>query len=132
MPVQIILDTNVLLIPGQFRVDIFSEIFRICSFRYELCVLDMSIAEIKGIIASGSVKDKAAARLALQLINAKKPRILSPKTATFKNVDETILDLAAKEQAIIATQDKELRSKLRRLGIKVIVLKQKKYLELLE
>ncbi|MBI2574621.1 nucleotide-binding protein [Candidatus Woesearchaeota archaeon] len=132
MPVQIILDTNFLLIPGQFRVDIFSEILRICSFRYELCVLDSSVGELKGIIGSGKGADKASARLALQLINAKKLHILSPKTATFKNVDETILDLAAKNEAIAATQDKELRSKMRKLSAKVIVLKQKKYLELLE
>ncbi len=132
MPVQIILDTNFLLIPGQFRVDIFSELFRICSFRYELCVLDSSIGELKGIIGSANGRDKAAARLALQLVKAKKVRILSPKTATFKNVDETIIDLAAKNQAIAATQDKELRSRLRKLGAKVIVLRQKKYLELLE
>lgn len=132
MPVKIILDTNFLLIPGQFRVDIFSEIDRICSFRHELCVLDSSIGELKGIIGSGKGADKAAARLALQLIKAKKARILSSKTATFKNVDETIIDLAAKNKAIVATQDKELRTRLRKLGAKVIVLRQKKYLELLE
>ncbi|MBW2991754.1 hypothetical protein KY345_00870 [Candidatus Woesearchaeota archaeon] len=29
---KIILDTNFLLIPGQFKIDIFSEIRRICDF----------------------------------------------------------------------------------------------------
>ena len=133
MPVKIILDTNFLLIPGQFRVDIFSELFRICDFRYELCVLDRTVSELKGIIASGKGKDKAAARLALQLIKAKKASILSSKTAMFKSVDEIILDLAAakgRESLIVATQDKFLKSRLRKLHTKLVVLRQKKYLKI--
>lgn len=128
MPVKILLDTNFLLIPGQFKVDIFSEIHRICDFSYEIVVLDRTIDELESIAAQQRGKDKMAAKLALQLIKVKKPVILASKTATFKNVDKTILELAAKERLMVATQDRLLKSELKKLGIGLIELRQEKYL----
>ncbi len=130
MPVKIMLDTNFLLIPAQFRVDIFEEIKRICDFNYEVVVLDRTIDELNGIIQFQAGSDKAAARMALQLLEAKEVRIISTKTATFKNVDKIFLELAAEERLIVATQDKLLKQELNKLGSKVIVLMQKKYLVL--
>ena len=43
---KIILDTNFLLIPAQFNVDIFSEIERICDFQYQLCIVDKTLSEL--------------------------------------------------------------------------------------
>ena len=42
---KIILDTNFLMIPSMFKVDIFSEIERICDFKYELCIVDKTLDE---------------------------------------------------------------------------------------
>ncbi len=130
MPVKIVLDTNFMLIPGQFRVDIFSEIVRICDFNFEIVVLDRTLGELKGIVANQKGKDKAAAILGLRLIEKKKPGIIDTKTAIFKNVDKIIIELASKEKLIVATQDQELKSQLKKLGVQVIVLRQKKYLKL--
>ena len=59
---KIILDTNFLLIPVQFGVDIFSEFDRICNFKYELVVVPETVTELEGIInGKGSKKDKMAA-----------------------------------------------------------------------
>ena len=44
---KIILDTNFLLIPAQFKVDIFDEIDRIMIEKYQLFVLDKTIDELK-------------------------------------------------------------------------------------
>ena len=116
---DIVIDTNFLLIPAQFKVDIFSEIDRICHFGYSLCVLDKSINELEGI----SGKDKPAAKLALSLIKAKKLKII--KTNEKKSVDDLILDM---NNVIVATLDKELIRKLKEKGTKIIRLRQKKYL----
>ena len=130
MPVKIMLDTNFLLIPAQFKVDVFEEIKRICDFNYEVVVLDRTIYELNGIVQSQAGSDKAAARLGLQLLETKKVRVISTKTATFKNVDKIFLEMAAGERLIVATQDKLLKQELKKLGSKVIVLMQKKYLVL--
>jgi len=122
---RIILDTNFLLIPIQFRVDIFEEIRRICDFRYQLHIVDKTIEELERIIEKEKTKDKAAARFALKLVKAKK--IKKIKTKSDKYVDDIMVDLVKKED-IVATQDMELKQKLRKKGITLIVLRQKKYL----
>lgn len=124
---RIILDTNFLLIPAQFRVDIFSEINRICSFSYELVVLDKTIDELNSIVGKQKGRNKAAARLALKLLKAKKVKVV--KTENEGSVDEIIPKTITKDD-VIATQDKALKKKILKKGSKVIILRQKKYLEM--
>jgi rRNA-processing protein FCF1 len=122
---KVLLDTNFLFIPAQFKVDIYSEIDRICNFPYELYVLDKSLQELDNIIETSKGKEKASARLAKAILEAKKPKTL--KTTSKDYVDNIILGLNG---YIVATQDKVLRSKLKKNGVQTIVLRQKKYLML--
>jgi rRNA-processing protein FCF1 len=121
---KIILDTNFLLIPIQFKLDIFSEIDRICLFKYKLYIIDKTIDELKEIIKNQKGKHKLAAKIALQLI--KKKNINKIKTKQGK-VDDLILDSLDKD-TILATQDELLRKKALKKGTKLIVLRAKKYL----
>ncbi|HME87194.1 MAG TPA: nucleotide-binding protein [Candidatus Nanoarchaeia archaeon] len=120
---KILLDTNFIMIPAQFKVDIYSEIKRICPFKHELYVLDKSLMELDTIIEEQRGKNKAAARLAKAILEAQKPKTL--KTTSKDYVDSIILDL---EGFIVATQDRVLRADLKKKGVKTIVLRQKKYL----
>lgn len=122
---RIILDTNFLLIPIEFKVDIFSEIERICNFKYELSIIDRTINELDAIIEYKKGKAKDAARIALQLI--KRKRIKKIITKEHKDVDSIIVDVAAKDD-IVATQDRVLKQKLKEKGITVMTLRQKKYI----
>ena len=125
---KIIIDTNFLLIPIQFKVDIFSEFNRICSFNYKLFIFDKSIDELKNIIQKQRGKDKKAAEFALKLIKLKNIEIIE---TGHKYVDELILDSINKD-TVIATQDVLLKKQLLEKGASVIILRQKKYLQLLE
>jgi len=119
---KVILDTNFLLIPGQFKVDIFTEIRRIVNTNYELYIIDGTIPELDDII--GKTKkgsDKRAAKLALDMIKQKKIK----KIRSDKIVDDALLDQA---NAIVATQDGELVKKLHKKGIKTIALRNKSHL----
>ena len=91
---KIILDTNFLLIPAQFRVDIFSEIQRIADFRYQLCILDKTLAELKKINQEQRGRYKAAVKLALDLIKKKKPKVI--KTSSQKYVDDLLVEYSEK------------------------------------
>ncbi|MCK4589978.1 MAG: nucleotide-binding protein [Nanoarchaeota archaeon] len=122
--IKIILDTNFVLIPFQFHIDIFSEIQRIADFKYQLCVLDKTIDELKKIIKEQKGKHKAAAKLALQLIKKKKVKTL--KTTEDKYVDDLLVE-QSKKGALIATQDIGLKKRLKK---PYIILRQKKYLTL--
>ena len=132
MKTKIILDTNFLLIPAQFKVDIFSEIKRICNFNYELVVVPETISELKHIIDGkrNSAKDRKAAKLAVQFL--RKYEVKTPKDyrKVFKRADEAILDIADRN-SLVATQDRELKRKLQtKCGL--IILRQKQYLQICE
>lgn len=113
---QIILDTDFLLTSLKFKIDIESEISRILDEKFTLNIIDKTIDELKG---------KKLEKLVLSFIEARKINII--KTDKLKNVDNLILDLATKNTAV-ATQDKDLKRKLKDKKIKTITIRQKKYL----
>ncbi|MBI2659253.1 twitching motility protein PilT [Candidatus Woesearchaeota archaeon] len=123
---KIILDTNFLMVPIQFRVDIFSEIERICNFSYKLYIFDKSIGELKNIIEKQAGKNKKAAQFALKLIKLKNIVIIKSEK---ENVDALILSNLGKD-TIVATQDALLKKKLLEKNASLIILRQKKYLQL--
>ena len=75
----VLLDTNFLTIPEQFKVDIFSEIDKICHFPYELCVLPQIVEELKFLAVDKQTKvaDRRAAKVALQLISRKGVKVVA-------------------------------------------------------
>lgn len=128
---RIIIDTNFLMIPYKFKVDIFSEFNRICHFNYKLFIFEQSINELKNIIGEQAGKDKKAAQLALKLIKLKDIGIIKSQQKDVENVDLLILDKSDKD-TLIATQDVHLKKELLKKNASVIILRQKKYLEIVE
>ncbi len=130
---KIVLDTNFLLIPGQFGIDIFSELDRICNFNYDMCVLPEIVEELESLAGSKScsANDRRAAGLGLQLLKAKGVKVVNAKRKVFKSADKAILELASANggDAVVATQDRDLRDKLAAKGVAVIMLRQKRYLK---
>lgn len=124
---RIILDTNFLLIPAQFKIDIFSEIDRICNFKYKIYVLDKTIDELKKIIKEQKGKHKRNASLALQLLKSKKVNIIKTKQDLL--VDDILVKIAKKTD-YIATQDIELKRRLKN-KCNLITMRQKKFLKII-
>jgi len=123
---KIILDTNFIMIPSMFKIDIFSEIDRICDFNYDLCVVDKTVDELDKVIKEQRGKFKIAARLALIFIKNKGIKII--KTKSDGIVDDIIVELAEKDKMVVATQDKGLRERLKEKGVNLIGMRQKKQL----
>ena len=122
---KILLDTNFLLIPAQFNIDIFSEIDKLMLAKYKLFTLDKIIGELESIQKDKKqkLKNKNAAKLALQLLKAKKVNIV--KTKENKPVDDILVIL---KEYIIATQDIDLKNRLKAKKVKIITLRAKKKL----
>lgn len=118
---RVILDTNFLMIPGSIGVDVFSELERVMDGPYEVCVLRGTVAELSRIMEKDKSKNKIAARIAQQLLKSKNIKILEH----VESVDDAIAELSAEPGTYVATQDLELR---RRLRCRAIVLRQQKYL----
>lgn len=119
---KIILDTNFLMDLGKFKVGL-EEIKEIVDEPYQLFTLGLVVNELKKI-SNSTGRDARNAKFALELIKINEINILnSSKT----NTDNAIIDLADKG-TIVATNDIELRKKLKKLEIKTIYLRAKKHL----
>ena len=117
---RVVVDTNFMLIPFQFGVDIKAELDRILDFNYELCTLDGVLRELESISKEKS-KNGRDARVSLEM--AKDLNIIPVNG----DVDDALLMLASKD-TIICTNDKILKDKIKRKGAPLIYLRQKKYL----
>ncbi len=124
---RIVLDTNFLMIPAQFKVDIFSELNRLMIEPYEMFAFDSTIDELEKI-SSGKRKDRNAAKVALQLIKQKNLKRLHNSIHGY--TDDFILE-GVTNKDIVCTQDLALkrRLKIKHKGIAFINLKSKKYLD---
>lgn len=113
---MIYLDTDFLVNSIKYKVDVTAEIKE--NFPKEkIVVFDKVIDELKKINSKDS-------RTAIILIKIKGFKVI--KTKKDKTNDEFILE-KVKKKDLVATQDKELKRKLKEKGIKVITIKQKKY-----
>lgn len=133
---RVILDTNMLLVPGQFKVDIFSELERVLDDSYEIVILEGTLVELERIAQTASGEDKRAARLAQMLLEheRKKPRAgkckgLKTVPSSNPHVDDAILEIA-EDDCFVATNDQALKRRLLEKGVRVVYLKQRQHLAL--
>ena len=110
------MDTNFLVAGMKFKVDVFSELME-----HDLFVLDKVIEELEKL-AEKRGKDGTAARVALQLVKKRDVGILEADEST----DDALI-LYGKRGYAIATQDTKLKRKLKKGNVKLIYVKQKKY-----
>jgi len=114
---KFLLDTNFLVIPGQFKVDVFSELKKFGT--PELFTLDLVMKELE------TIKSKHS-KLALQLLKQNEVKIINASG----NTDKAIETVAKENGFVVCTQDKKLISKLQESGIAVVYLRQKRVLEM--
>jgi len=119
---KVYLDTNFLIDLIRFKISL-EEIGELVNEPYQLALLNLVMKELKKI-SSSKTKESGYVKIALELLKPKNIGIVKTKE---KNADRAMLSLAD-ESAIIATNDVELRKKLKNLGIKTIYLRSKKHL----
>ncbi|ASJ00829.1 PIN domain-containing protein [Thermococcus gorgonarius] len=122
-------DTNFLLVPGQFGVDIIGELNRILDVKFKIVVPNVVLQELEVIERKSRGKDLLAVRMAKKLAE----RFEKVDIGEFgkKPIDDQIFDFAVKnERVIVCTNDKGLKKRLREKGIPVVYLRSKKILEL--
>ena len=122
MKSKVIIDTNGLMIPGQFGIDIFSELEQL-GF-YSFIVPNASVKELERIMATGRGKDKSAAKMALSLLDR--------CTIIDKNgyADNIIIDMAISMDAAVLTNDTELKKRLCSKGVTIVQLRERTHLSL--
>jgi hypothetical protein len=116
---KIIIDTNFLLVPFQFGIDIFKEFDKIVDEKYSLYTLSSCIEELKKVKPS-------LLKAVLELIKIKDVEIIKTKE---RYADKEIIKLAKKDDFWVATNDKILKQKLLKNKATVLFLRQKSYIE---
>jgi uncharacterized protein len=117
MKSKVIIDTNGLMIPGQFGIDIFSELEQLGFYSY--IVPSASVKELERIVATGRGKDRSAAKIALSL--------LERCTIINKNgyADDIIIDMAIDMDTAVLTNDTELKKRLCSKGVTNVYLRDR-------
>lgn len=110
---KILLDTSFLLTAIKYKIGIFDELKG-----NELIILDGVKRELENLIKEKK-RGKTEAKIVLSLLKKNKVKVKKGKK---DNVDDTIVF----EKEAVATQDKELKRRLK--GRKIITIRQKKIL----
>ncbi len=129
MPVKdkkrVILDSNFLMLPFQFNVDISNEIERILGGGYRIYVPREVLNELNYLsVKAEKHRDRKMAKMALKFA-----RRFDTIEGGDKDADGAIIALAEKD-VIVCTNDKALKNRLREIQIPVIYLRQKSKLEI--
>ena len=119
--ITVIFDTNFILSCLKFGID-FEELKNIINKNFDIFVPSNVIYELNNLDLN--MKDSILRNIALKLIS-------KYKTLEFRgNVDNSILSFTEKKKCIVCTNDKNLRRVLRKKGIPVVFIRNRKYLEL--
>lgn len=119
---NVLIDTNALLIPLQFKLDIYEKM-RDLMPKVSFTTLRSCVNELKK-------KKPRLSELALNMGLINGLRVIETVLKA-KSVDDEILSYSIKNKSFVFTQDKALRKKLLKHGLRVIIMRQKKYLEVI-
>lgn len=127
--ILVVVDTNFLTVPPQFGLDVFSEAETILEQRVEFVILDSVLQEINKLARTAKGSDKRAFRIALKLAdNCRKVDVQD--THSEMTVDDQLIEYTAQTGGVLATNDKDLRTRARTRGLPVLLLRSKKRLAL--
>lgn len=122
-PKKIAIDTNMLLSISQLKIDIFSQLKERFG-NVEIFFPKNVLKELETVSKQGKSK-KIHCEIAKQLLEKNNAIEFGPAE---EKVDNALLEMSEKG-FLIATNDKELRKKIKTVGGQIIYLKKKKFLE---
>lgn len=125
---KIILDSNALFVPLQFKIDIFEELKTLLNRSFEPVLLQPIKAEIEKIAVEGTPKMRKAAAYALKL--AEKCTLVKFSDELKSSPDDVIVKVAGEWKCPVFTNDRRLRRRLRDINVPVIYVRQKSRLEI--
>lgn len=115
-------------IPSQFRLDIFEELANLLKRQYEPIILSPTYEELLKMAEKGSPKMRQQVSVALKFIE--KCRVVDVERKVNETHDDVVVRVASEWKCPVATNDSELRKRLRHINVPVIYLRQKSRLEI--
>ncbi len=125
-PLKVILDSNALFVPLQFKIDIFEELNKLLNRNVELVLLSPVKHELELLAAKESPQLRRQAVTALRF--AEKCRLV-PVEGKGEAVDDIIVRVAKSWNSPVFTNDRILKKRLRDISVPVIYVRQKSRLD---
>jgi rRNA-processing protein FCF1 len=125
---KVILDANFLFVPLQFKIDVFEGITQLLNQKFEPILLSSTRRELQRMADVGSPQLRKQAVVALKL--AEKCTVIDVKKRAEETDDDVILRIASEWKSAVATNDRELRKRLRDRNVPVIFLRGKNRFDL--
>jgi rRNA-processing protein FCF1 len=125
---KVILDSNALFVPLQFKIEVFNDLKRLLNRRFELILLSPVKRELEGLAEKGSPKMHKNASYALKL--ADKCKYVEIDAPASELIDDVIVRIAKEWKAAVFTNDRQLKKRLRDISVPVIYVRQKSRLEI--
>jgi rRNA-processing protein FCF1 len=122
-PLKVILDSNALFVPLEFKIDIFEELKRLLNRNVEFVLLSPVKRELEMLAAKDSPKIRREAIFALRL--AGKCKYVPVENDERVTTDDAIVRVAKNWNSPVFTNDRQLRKKLRDISVAVIYVRQK-------
>jgi uncharacterized protein len=126
--IKIILDSNALFVPLEFKIDIETELERILKRHFELILISPVKRELETLAKTGTPKMRKNASFALQL--AEKCKYVKVEEKPNELTDDAILHVAQAWKAPVFTNDKALKAKLKDIRVPVVYVREKSRLEI--
>ena len=114
------------MVPFQYNLDVFQEIEFLLQKKVDFIVPSAVKSELTSLSTRGA-EGAAEASLALQL--ASRCRVVEVTLETNETVDDAIVKASQKLGAVVATNDIELKNRLKLLKVPVVYLRDKSKLE---
>ncbi|HUH78540.1 MAG TPA: nucleotide-binding protein [Methanoregula sp.] len=124
---KVILDANALMMPAQFRIDLFDELRQLVG-AFEPVVLSGVVHELSGL-SRAKGRDGAAAKCGLALSD--RCSVVESGDLRSGSVDEQLVEYAVRNGCLVVTNDRRVRETLLAQGIGVISMRGQKKLEIL-
>ena len=126
--IKVILDSNALFVPLQFKIDIFDCLKQLLKRNLELILLSPVKRELETLAKKGSSKMRKNALYALKL--AEKCKYVKADASSLALADDVIVKVAEEWKSPVFTNDRQLRKRLRDISVPVIYVRQKSRLEI--
>ena len=126
--VKVILDSNALFVPLQFKIDIFDCLKQLLEKNHELILLSPVKSELEVLAEKGSPKMRKNASYALKI--AEKCRYVEVNAPASMLTDDVIVKIAEEWKTPVFTNDRQLKKRLRDISVPVIYVRQKSRLEI--
>jgi rRNA-processing protein FCF1 len=125
---KVILDSNALFIPLEFKIDIFEELQRLLNRNVEFVLLSPVKHELELLATKNSPKVRREASFALKL--AEKCKYVPVENDEKLTTDDAIVKVARNWNSPVLTNDRQLKKKLRDISVPVIYVRQKSRLDI--